>query len=123
MLDEKTAPKISKDRKGICGTPLCMFPEHFFTPEKVDNRSDIYSFGCVLHEMVTGKPPFQTFNILQIEKAHLEKIPLPPHKVNPEVPKPLGEIILKCLSKSPEDRYQSFAKLKEVLHSISESLK
>ena len=73
----------------------------------VDRRSDIYSVGIVLYEMLTGSVPFSGDTPLEIAMKHLSAIPEPPSAKRPEVPHELDSIVLRALAKRPEDRYQS----------------
>lgn len=84
---------------------------HYISPEQAkggysDARSDIYSMGITIYEMVTGMLPFDGENTVTIALAHLEKPMLPASRQNPEVTPSLDRIILKCTSKKPENRYQ-----------------
>ncbi|MCP4151569.1 MAG: AAA family ATPase, partial [bacterium] len=74
---------------------------------RLDHRSDLYSLGVTFYEMLTGIPPFRQTDPIEIIYAHLVHEPQPPHKVNEKVPGILSKIVLKLLSKSPEERYQS----------------
>lgn len=77
----------------------------------VDYRTDIYSFGVTIYEMLTGKPPFLTSDMLELVHAHMARKPIAPAQVKPSVPQVLSDIVMKCLSKNTEDRYFSMAGL------------
>jgi beta-lactam-binding protein with PASTA domain/predicted Ser/Thr protein kinase len=84
----------------------------YFSPEQargaaVDPRSDVYSLGCVLYEMVTGRPPFSGENAVAIAYKHVQEAPIAPRRIDPALPETLEAIILKCLAKNPANRYPS----------------
>ena len=92
---------------------------HYMAPEqgmqKGDARSDLYSMGIVLYELFTGQPPFDADTPLAILLKHLND-PLPlPRTLNPNIPEPFERVILKALSKRPEDRYQTAADMAQAL--------
>jgi WD40 repeat protein len=99
---------------GIVGTPPYMSPEQITAPMKVDQRSDLYSLGVVLYELLTGERPFrgQAHMILH-QVVHEE--PRPPRKLNDAVPRDVETITLKCLAKEPARRYQTAQELAEDL--------
>ncbi|MDO4268678.1 MAG: Stk1 family PASTA domain-containing Ser/Thr kinase [Eubacteriales bacterium] len=83
---------------------------HYISPEQArggfsDERSDIYSLGITMYEMVTGRVPYEGENTVSIALAHLEDAMVPPSVYNPQVPVSLERIILKCTEKKPERRY------------------
>ena len=90
----------------ISGTPKYFSPEQA-RGEESDPRSDIYSLGVILYEMVTGAPPFKADTVDGYIKKHTSEKPPPPSKINPNIPPACEKIILKCLEKKQEDRYQS----------------
>ncbi|KQL46794.1 serine/threonine protein kinase [Brevibacillus choshinensis] len=73
----------------------------------VDYRSDFYSFGISLYEMLTGRPPFLSTDALELVHAHMARKPVPPNQSHPSIPAVLSDLVLKCLSKNVEDRYLS----------------
>jgi len=88
------------------GTPTYMSPEQGEGKE-IDGRSDIYSLGIMLYEMLTGEAPFQADTPVGVVVQHITA-PLPlPRKVNPEIPEAMERVILKAVAKNPEDRYQT----------------
>ena len=84
----------------------------------IDFRSDLYSLGIILYELFTQKLPFQHEDSMKLIHAHIAKKPTPPVEVEPLIPKILSDIILKLLSKNPEERYQSAFGLKHDLEKI-----
>jgi WD40 repeat protein/serine/threonine protein kinase len=98
----------------IAGTLEYMSPEHIRHPDKVDGRSDIYSLGIVLYEMLTGEKPFRGLTHLVIQKQ-LQDDPAEPRKLNDRIPLDLQTITLKCLAKDPDRRYQTARELADDL--------
>ncbi len=85
----------------------------------MDARSDIFSFGAVLYEMVTAQRPFREAIISRLTDAILHQPPVPPRALNPRISPELERIILKCLEKEPERRYQSAKELSVDLHRLT----
>ncbi|MDY6893567.1 MAG: protein kinase [Chloroflexota bacterium] len=98
----------------VMGTPVYMAPEQALGKE-IDERTDLYSFGVVLYEMLTGWPPFSPSDEVSIVSQHLQITPVPPSLRNPEIPKRLDRLILKMLSK---DSYKRPASSDEVLYEL-----
>src|SRR5690348_2651503 len=80
--------------------------------ERVDSRSDLYSTGCLLYELLTGRPPFTGDSPVAIAYQHVRENPVPPSRVDPDVPPWADGIVLKAMAKSPADRYQTAADMR-----------
>lgn len=98
------------------GTAAVISPEQA-TGKKVDHRSDIYSLGCVLYTMSTGRPPFSG-NPIAVVYQHCTAQPAPPSRLNPDLPPGLDRIILKCLAKEPTGRYASAKEVEDDLEKL-----
>lgn len=97
------------------GTPAYMAPEQ--NEGEPDERSDLYSLGCVLYEMATGETPFQG-TVWQLMYRHATEEPTPPSAIRSDIPSPLEELILQLLAKKPEDRPQSAEEVAERLRAM-----
>src|SRR5260370_1860702 len=98
----------------VLGTPNYMSPEQV-KGKPLDGRSDLFSFGVILYEMITGEKPFAGDNITTIIYKILNEEPIPPRELNPEVHPGLNRVILKALAKPPQARYQMGADLMHAL--------
>ncbi|WP_224367788.1 trifunctional serine/threonine-protein kinase/ATP-binding protein/sensor histidine kinase [Hyalangium versicolor] len=107
----------------IEGTLAYMSPEQTGRMNRaVDYRTDFYSLGVTLYELLTGQRPFQARDALEWFHAHMAQTPKPPHELNAKVPPALSSIVLKLLAKAAEDRYQSAEGLKADLERCREEL-
>lgn len=106
----------------ILGTPTYMSPEQALGVD-VDPRSDIYSLGSVLYFALTGGPPFADKDLSSLIIAHASTPPIPPSmRTDRPIPKALEDVVLRCLEKEPEERFQSAAELDEALAASVEAL-
>lgn len=112
-------PEITRHGRFV-GTPVYASPEQI-RGESVDERSDLYSLGIVVFEMVTGLRPFNDDAIKEVERMHLEVEPPNPGEVRPGVPDDLSSLILRCLAKDPEERFQTAAELGDALTALDDS--
>ena len=90
----------------VLGSPKYMSPEQVMGKE-IDQRSDIFSLGVMLYEMLTGQAPFDGENVNAIMYQTLNVVPMPPNSLNPAVPEMVNFIVAKALTKGSEDRYQN----------------
>lgn len=100
----------------VMGTPLYMAPEQCLS-EQVDKRTDVYSMGCLIYEVLTGKPPFTGESSFEVMNKHLKEMPPPPSVANPRarIPKQIDEVIEMALKKDPSARIDTFTRFKEAL--------
>ena len=98
----------------ILGTAGYVSPEQA-RGESVDHRSDIYSLGCVLYEMLTGRPPFEAADPLAVAYKHVHETPALPTSVDPSIPPALEAVTLRAMEKDPEARFQSAADMASAL--------
>ncbi|WP_040802221.1 Stk1 family PASTA domain-containing Ser/Thr kinase [Nocardia concava] len=95
----------------VIGTAQYLSPEQA-RGEQVDARSDVYSVGCVLYEILTGEPPFTGDSPVAVAYQHVREDPRLPSQVHPGVPRELDSVILKAMSKNPANRYQTAAEMR-----------
>ena len=117
-VNSLTTAETLNQTKGVAGTLPYMSPEQL-RDEPVDARSDIFSFGAMLYEITTGHLPFQEAVVSRLTDAILHRAPVTPRALNSRTSPELERIILKCLEKEPERRYQSAKELGVDLRRLS----
>jgi serine/threonine protein kinase len=114
LMDLGIARSIDGDSithaSSILGTAGYISPEQA-RGDPVDHRSDIYSLGCVLYEMLTGRQPFEAQDPLAVAYKHVHEAPMPPTSLEPSIPPALEAVILRAMEKEPAARFQSVADL------------
>lgn len=119
----RTADDASMTQSGlIAGTPMYMAPEQALG-QKLDQRADLFSFGSVLYQMLSGRPPFRAANTVAVLKRVVEDTPRPIPEIIPEVPDWICQLIGHLHAKQPEGRYQTAQEVSELLGRCLDDLK
>ncbi|HEV3477845.1 MAG TPA: Stk1 family PASTA domain-containing Ser/Thr kinase [Gaiellaceae bacterium] len=116
-ISRTTASQMT-EAGSIVGTAQYLSPEQA-RGAAVDQRSDIYSVGIVLYELLTGRLPFTGETPLEIAMKHLSEVPKPPSDLRPDVPADVDMIVLRALAKDPEDRFQSAEEMERELGRVA----
>src|SRR5688572_4248609 len=117
VMDFGIARAISDGTSTMTQTSAVVGTAQYLSPEQargetVDSRSDVYSTGCLLYELLTGRPPFVGDSPFSVAYQHVREVAEPPRTHNPELPEELDAITMKALAKKVEDRYQSAAEMR-----------
>lgn len=120
VMDFGIARAVSDSAATMTSTAAVIGTAQYLSPEQargegVDARSDVYSLGCLLYELVTGAPPFTGDSPVSVAYQHVREDPRLPSSINPDVPPELDAILLKAMSKNPANRYQSAADMRSDL--------
>jgi len=115
-LQQGSVADSVKTRTGtLMGTPIYMSPEQCRGTRSVDHRSDIYSLGVIFYEMLVGQPPFVSEGFGDLVNMHLNVAPAPARTKRPEIPLAIDAIVMKMLSKNPEERYAEMSEFQAAL--------
>jgi serine/threonine protein kinase len=132
MIDKEGAARImdfgiarTVKEKGITGSGIMIGTPEYMSPEQVeakevDQRSDVYSLGIIMYEMLTGRLPFEADTPFAVGVKHKSEIPKSPKDLNAQIPDELNRVVLRCLEKEREKRYQSAGEVFFELKNIEE---
>ncbi|MDB4881956.1 MAG: protein kinase [Gemmatimonadetes bacterium] len=101
------------------GTPAYMSPEQAAADPATDHRADIYSFGCLAYEMLSGRPPFTAKSPQKLLAAQMGETPQPITELRPDVPATLAQLVMKCLAKDADDRPQRAVEIVRILDTVT----
>jgi serine/threonine protein kinase len=101
------------------GSPQYRAPEHL-QGEFVTPATDVYALGIALYEMLTGRPPFDGDNAVAVAMQHIKDLPIPPRRLNPNIPPVLEEILLRCLEKETKMRFHDGSQLAQALEALKD---
>ena len=112
VMDFGIARAAAETTSDLTGTATVIGTAHYLSPEqargeRVDQRSDLYSTGCLLYELLLGRPPFLGDSSVSVAYQHVRENPVPPSDVDPTISKDIDAVVAKALAKDPADRYQS----------------
>jgi serine/threonine-protein kinase len=117
VMDFGIARAVSDAQATMTQTAQVIGTAQYLSPEqaqgkRVDARSDLYSTGCLLYELLTGRPPFTGDSPVAIAYQHVRENPVPPSRIDPEIPPWADSIVLRAMAKDPGDRYQSAGEMR-----------
>ena len=104
-IKEEDSPVVTREGT-VTGSPLYMAPEQIMRTHAADRRTDIYAMGAIAYFLLTGRPPFLGSDSMAVMVAHARDPVVPPSRLRDDVPGDLEKVVLRCLEKKPEDRYQ-----------------
>ena len=127
FIDFGLSSRLDRETQGVLyhseleGTLIYISPEQSGRMNRpLDYRTDFYSLGVTFYELITGRPPFEFEDSLELIHAHLARLPRPPIEIKKNIPPPVSDMILKLLEKNAEDRYQSARGIFEDIKSVRE---
>ena len=115
--------RMAEAKEGMTQAGLIVGTPHYMSPEQVqgkqlDTRSDVYSMGVLIYEMLVGAKPFSAPSLTAVLAAHLTETPKPPIEQRPEIGREVNSIVVRCLAKNPKDRYQDAGALLQDLDQV-----
>jgi serine/threonine-protein kinase len=119
LATDERPSKVRTETGRLMGTPYYMSPEQCRGSGQVDHRSDIYSLGCVLYQMLTGRPPFVLEGSGEVLAAHIHVPPLPPRSIVTTIPPVIEAVVMRLLAKDPDQRFQT---MDEVIFALNQAV-
>ncbi|MCA9705180.1 MAG: protein kinase [Myxococcales bacterium] len=114
LQDERTKATALTGADDIIGSVRYMAPEQI-SADAIDARTDVYSLGVMMYELLTGQVPFRDTSVYKVMIAHKQEDPQPPHELVPDIPVEVEAVVLRAMQKDPEERFQSMAELEAAL--------
>ena len=118
LAKETKDPKLTQ-MGSVIGSVFYISPEQARGSADVDHRTDVYSFGAVLYELVTGRKPFAHENTYALLQAAVNESPRPPREIRPDMPAGLNNAILRAMAKDPDDRFQTAEEFRLALQALA----
>src|ERR1700742_3990967 len=120
VMDFGIARALSDNGATITSTAAVIGTAQYLSPEQargeaVDARSDVYSSGCLMYELLTGQPPFRGDSPVAVAYQHVREDPRPPSVLDPDIPRDVDAVVMKALAKNPDNRYGSAAEMRDDL--------
>ena len=117
VMDFGIARAVTGTAATMTQTAAVIGTAHYLSPEQargehVDARSDVYSTGCLLYELLTGGPPFSGDSAVAVAYQHVREDPVPPSRIEPDVTPAIDAIVLKAMAKNPANRYQTAGEMR-----------
>jgi serine/threonine protein kinase len=116
------------DDPGLTGTGMILGTPHYMAPEQalgktIDGRTDIYSLGVVLYELLTGRPPYDAETPYSIVVKHISEPAPPPRTIKPDIPQALERVVIKAMAKEPDQRYDTADQMEQALQNALREIK
>jgi len=118
LLGAETTVGHHTQTGSVLGTPSYMSPEQCLGEAALDTRSDVYSLGVVIYQMITGLLPFTGDTLGRLIVCHVNEAPVPPRVVNPAISRAMNDLVLRALEKKPKDRFQSARDMRDALERL-----
>ena len=120
--NQEQSPVLRTHAERWIGTVYYLAPERTFGRAVADHRADMYSLAHTLYHAITGSPPFVGKQSRQVLLAHRETLPIPPVELNPKLSLGISSFVSKLLNKNPDERFETFQELIDVIHKLADDI-